>query len=117
MGSFLKENKKLITGWVDTKMEIYRLRAVLVVSRMAGSILWIIISLVLVSLLIVFGGIVTGFWLSEITGSYTKGFGITAIILLVLILLLAALRKVLFINPIIRAIIKKTGGKDTGSRL
>ncbi len=98
-------------------MEIYRLRAVLVVSRMAGSILWIIISLVLVSLLIVFGGIVTGFWLSEITGSYTKGFGITAIILLVLILLLAALRKVLFINPIIRAIIKKTGGKDTGSRL
>jgi hypothetical protein len=60
-------------------------------------------------LLAIFLELVTGFWLSAVTGSYTRGFGLATLIIVVVILLLAALRKVLFVNPIIRAIIRKTG--------
>ena len=103
--SFLRENKKLIREYIDTRLEIYRLKLTRAFSRSAGYLLWVMISLVLVSLFIVFAGIVTGLWLSEITGSYVKGFGLTTLLILLVIIVVALLRKQLFINPIIRTII------------
>jgi thiol:disulfide interchange protein len=107
LGSFFTENKKLVKEWIDIRLEIYKLKLVNIFSRSAGYFIWIVISVFLLSLLIIFLGLTTGFWLSEITGSYARGFGLTSLILLAIILLIAALRKVLFVNPIIRTIIKK----------
>lgn len=103
--SFLHENKKLIREYIETRLEIYRLQLIRGFSRSAGYLLWVMISLVLVSLFIVFAGIVTGLWLSEVTGSYVKGFGLTTLLILLVIIVVALLRKQLFINPIIRTII------------
>jgi hypothetical protein len=107
LGSFLKETKALLTDYIDTKIEIYRLLAVRSASCAAGFLLWITIITVLVSLFIIFLGLVTGFWLSEKTGSYRTGFGITAGLIAAAILLICALRRPLFINPMIRTIIQK----------
>lgn len=107
LGSFFTENKKLVKEWINIRLEIYKLKLVNIFSRSAGYFIWIVISVFLLSLLIIFLGLTTGFWLSEITGSYARGFGLTSLILLAIILLIAALRKVLFVNPIIRTIIKK----------
>jgi len=109
LGSFLKENKKLLKDYFDAKFAIYRLTLIRFFSKSAGHFIWIIISLFLVWLFIIFLGLVAGFWLSKITGSYTMGFGIVTLIILVKIILLARFRKALFINPIIRAIIKNSG--------
>ncbi len=108
--TFFSENKKLVQDYLETRAEIYRLRFIKIFSQLAGHFIWLVISLVLLALLIIFLGLVTGFWLSEITGSYTKGFGLTVLIILALILLVAALRKILFVNPLIRFIIRKTSG-------
>lgn len=105
LGSFLKENKKLAKEYVDTRLEIYKLQLIRIFSKSAGYFAWIVISFFLVWLFIIFLGLVTGFWLSSVTGSYTIGFGITTLIILVLIFTLALLRKKIFVNPIIRAII------------
>lgn len=119
--SFLKENKKLVRDYIDTRIEIYRLQFIRGFSRSAGYLLWVVISLVLAALFIVFAGIVTGFWLSEVTGSYVKGFGLTTLLILVVILIVALFRKQLFINPIIRTIIshsiekQETPDKETQS--
>ncbi len=109
IGSFLNENRKLVLEYLETRAEIYKLRLIRVFSKLGGYFAWIIISLFLLSLFAIFLGLTTGFWLSELTGSYTKGFGLTALIILVLIMLMAVLRKVLFVNPLIRAIIRKSG--------
>jgi hypothetical protein len=107
LGSFFTENKKLVKEWVDIRLEIYKLKLINIFSRSAGYFIWVVISIFLLFLLIIFLGLTTGFWLSEMTGSYTSGFGYTSLIILASILLIAALRKVLFVNPIIRNIIKK----------
>lgn len=107
-GSFIKENKKLVRDYFDTRLEIYRLRAIRLLARASSYLLWIIVFLVLLSLFIIFGGLVTGFWLTELTGSYVKGFGLTTLLILALIILLALFRRVLFINPIIRLLIRRT---------
>jgi hypothetical protein len=107
-GSFFKENAKLVKEYFEIKMKIYRLRAIRTISRSAGYFLWIVISLFLLFLFIIFLGVVVGLWLSDITGSYIAGFGITTGIILLLIILLTAFRKALFINPIIKAFIRQS---------
>lgn len=105
LGSFFKENTKLAKDYFETRMEIYRLMGIRLLSKSAGYLIWIIISLFLFFLFAVFAGVVLSFWLSNLTGSYIAGFGITTGVLLFVILLLTALRKTLFVNPIIKSII------------
>ena len=108
LGSFFDENKKLVKEYFETRLEIYRLSIIKSLTGIAGHLLWVIVLLFLLSLLTIFLGMVTGFWLSVKTGSYSQGFGLTALIILFLVLLVLAFRKSLFINPLIRIIMKKT---------
>lgn len=104
---FFTENKNLIKDYIDLKLSILRLKGVHFLARAAGNLLWIIISLVMISWLVVFAGITMGLWLSKLTGSYIMGFGYTTLVFLILISLLALFRKPLFINPIIRLMAKE----------
>ncbi|HYM93080.1 MAG TPA: hypothetical protein VET23_03000 [Chitinophagaceae bacterium] len=108
LGSFFKENSRLIREYFETRMKIYRLRAVKMISKSAGYFMWMIISLFLLFLFIIFLGVVISLWLSQVTGSYIAGFSITTGILLLLIILMALFRKVLFVNPIIKAFISQS---------
>ena len=107
-GSFIKENKKLLKEYLEARVELYKLKFVRLFSKLAGYLIWMIICLLLLWLLIVFIALVTGFWLSGITGSYTLGFGITTLVIGVLIIVIVLLMKKLLMNPIIRTIIKHT---------
>jgi len=103
--SFFTENKKLVKHYLETRLEIYRLLAIQAFSKSAGYLIWVVVFLLLIFLLTVFIGIATGFWLSWLTGSYTKGFGLTAMLITVVVVIVGLLRKTLFVNPIIRNII------------
>ena len=107
MGTFIKENKKLVKDYLETRLDIYRLKTIRVFSKTAGYFIWLIISMFLLFLFLTFTGLVTGFWLSDITGSYVYGFGLATLIVLAIIIVIALLRRTLFVNPIIRAIINR----------
>lgn len=107
LGSFFQETKNLTKEYVETRIEIYRLMLIRAVSRSAGYIIWVIVAFVLLTLLLTFFGLTTGFWLSEVTGSHIKGFGITALLIVAVIIIVALLRKRLFVNPIVRNMIHK----------
>ena len=108
LGAFFKENAKLIREYFETRMKIYRLRAIRLIAKSAGNFLWMIIFLFLLFVLIIFTGIVVGLWMSEITGSTVAGFGIATGFILLLIILCTAFRKTFFINPLIKAFIKRS---------
>lgn len=104
---FFEDSRKLIRDWIDAKLKIYKLRMVKVVSAIGGNLVWMIILLFLASLFIIFAGVTTGYWLSEILGSYVKGFGIVTLFILLLMILLVIFRKALFINPVIKILIRQ----------
>lgn len=108
LGSFMTQSGDLLREYLDTRLEIYRLLGIRSFARSAGFLLWIVIAIFLLFLILIFAGLVTGFWLSGLTGSYVLGFGISCLILVVLFVLLALLRKVLFVNPIIRSLLRKS---------
>jgi hypothetical protein len=107
-GSFFRENTALLKEYVETRIEIYRLQGVRVFSKSAGFLIWLVIALFLFFLIAIFGGLVLAFWLSGLMESYTAGFGITTLILVLIFLILFAFRKKLFVDPVIRTVLKKT---------
>jgi len=108
LGSFFAENKTLLKEYLETRMEIYRLQSLRLFARSAGYFAWILLSLFLAFLFILFGGMMTAFWLSEIFHSYFKGFGLVTLLILVVFVLLAIFRKALFVNPVIHSVIQKS---------
>lgn len=103
---FLDENVALVKEYLETKTDIYKLKAIRSSSLVLGSLVWIIISLFLFFLLFIFIGLVVGFWFAELFGSLTIGFGLATILLFFVMLLVFLFRKQIFINPMIRIFIK-----------
>jgi hypothetical protein len=103
---FLDENVALVKEYLETKTDIYKLKAIRSSSLLLGSLVWIIISLFLFFLLFIFIGLVVGFWFAELFGSLTIGFGLATILLFFVMLLVFLFRKQIFINPMIRIFIK-----------
>jgi|ERR1700722_5979674 len=108
LGSFFRDNKDLLKEYMETRLEIFRLTSVRIISKSAGYLVWIIISLFLFFLIILFAGFVLGFWLSELTHSFVKGFGLTTLFLLLIFSILAIFRKSWFVNPVIKAVINRS---------
>jgi hypothetical protein len=108
LGSFIAENKNLVKEYLETRMEIYRLQSMRVAAKSAGMIAWIFLSLLLGFLFFLFGGLMLAYWFAGIFHSYVKGFGVVALLILVVFLLIAAFRRMLFVDPVIQAIIQKS---------
>jgi lipopolysaccharide export LptBFGC system permease protein LptF len=108
LGSFIKDSKPLLKDYLETRLEIYRLQAIRLVSRSAGFLVWLLIALFLFFLIMIFSGIVLACWLSNLVHSYVLGFGLTTLFLVVIFVLLAVFRKSLFVHPVIQMIIRKT---------
>jgi hypothetical protein len=112
LGEFFSENKALLKEYMETRMEIYRLQSLRIFSKSAGYFAWIIVSLFLAFLILLFTGFVIGFWFSSLLHSYIEGFGLITILLLVIFLLLAIFRKPLFVNPVVQSIIQRSREED-----
>jgi hypothetical protein len=105
-GSFFKENKDLAEEYLEARLEILRLQTIRTSSKIIGSVIWFIIFIFLIFLLFIFFGLVLGFWFTSLTNSLTIGFSISTGILLLLMILLTIFRHTLFVNPVIRFMIR-----------
>jgi hypothetical protein len=107
LGSFFKESKPLLKEYVDTRLDLFRLQAVRIVSKSAGYLVWVLISLFLFFIIMIFTGIVIGCWFSNMFHSYVIGFSVTTLLMVLIFATLAIFRKALFIQPLMQGIIKK----------
>lgn len=107
LGSYFREGKDLLQDYVETRLELYRLQGIRAVSKTAGYLIWLILAIFMIWMIGLFAALVFAFWMSELTGSMVYGFGITLGIIIIKVLLLRAFRRQLFVDPIIRKIIRK----------
>ncbi len=112
LGSFFAENKTLLKEYLETRLEIYRLQSLRVFAKSAGYFAWILLSLFLAFLFLLFGGMMVAFWFSSIFHSNVKGFGLVTLLILVIFILIALFRRVLFVEPVIQSIIQRSKEDD-----
>ena len=116
LGSFISENKAVLKEYLETRMEIYRLQSLRIFSKSAGYFAWIMVSLFLAILIVIFGGLMLGYWFSSLLGSYVKGFGLMTLLLVVVFVLLALLRKSLFVDPVVQSIIQRSREEEASEK-
>ena len=108
LGSFFAENKTLLKEYLETRLEIYRLQSLRLFAKSAGLFVWVLLSLFLAFLFLLFGGMMVAFWFSSLFHSQVKGFGLVTLLILLLFILLAVFRKALFVEPVIHSVIQKS---------
>ncbi len=104
---FLESNKRALQEYVELKIEIFNLKFIRKSSTIGGVLIWILILVFLGLLILFFAGMTLSFWLSSVFNSNIAGFGATSVILLLITIIFILARKQLFINPIIRIIIRE----------
>lgn len=112
LGSFFAENKTLLKEYLETRLEIYRLQSLRLFARSAGLFVWVLLSLFLAFLFLLFGGMMLGFWFSDLFHSHVKGFGLVTLLVLLVFILLTIFRKALFVEPVIQSVIQKSRDEE-----
>jgi hypothetical protein len=107
LGAFFAANKALLKDYLETRITLLKLQSVRTLSRTGGMLVWAVIAIFFLFLILMFAGLVLGFWFTEITGSYLKGFALATLVYIVVFILITLFRKTLFINPMIQKIINK----------
>ena len=108
LGGFFAENKTLLKEYLETRMEIYRLQSLRLFAKSAGLFAWVLLSLFLAFLFLLFGGMMVAFWFSDMFHSQVKGFGLVTLLIVLIFVLMAVFRKALFVDPVIQSVIQKS---------
>lgn len=104
-GSFQKTKE-----YIDTQLEILKLKAISKISRIVGAIILDITKLVLTLVIIFFLSLALGFWLGELLNSNALGFLVTGaifIIILVVVMLLEPKLEAKFMDITIKKVLGK----------
>jgi len=117
LGSFFVENKTLLKEYLETRLEIYRLQSLRLFAKSAGLFAWVLLSLFLAFLFLLFGGMMVAFWFSSLFHSQVKGFGLVTLLILAVFILLAVFRKALFVDPVIQSVIQKSKEEEDASHV
>ena len=102
---FYKENRRLIIEYLETRMEIIRLKTIGTLSRVLGMLILVTLISFMVLFFILFLVIAFSWYIAGITGSAALGFLSGGSIFLLIMLICIIFRKPLFLNPLIRLFI------------
>jgi len=112
LNDFYQENRKLVTEYLETRMQLIRLTAIRTLSRTFS--LFIVICLVsfMVLFFLLFLVIAFSWQMADVTGSAALGFLCGAGVFLLLLTLGIVFRKPLFLNPLIRLFIQSSANEE-----
>ena len=102
---FYKENRKLITEYLETRLEIIRLKSIGTLARTLSMLILVTLISFMVLFFLLFLVISFSWYISSITGSASIGFLSGGGIFLLIMLVCIIFRKPLFLNPLIRLFI------------
>ena len=112
LNDFYQENRKLVTEYLETRLQLIRLMAIRTLSKTFS--LFIVICLVsfMVLFFLLFLVIAFSWQMADVTGSAALGFLCGAGVFLLLLILGVIFRKPLFLNPLIRLFIQSSANEE-----
>ncbi len=102
---FYQENSKLLSEYLDTRLQLIRLMAIRTISRTFSMFIVVCLVSFMVLFFLLFLVISFSWLMADATGSAALGFLCGAGVLLLILVLCIIFRKPLFLNPLIRLFI------------
>jgi len=85
--NYFQETRKKLKQYIQHRLLLIRLQATDKASNLAATLITVTVVLLTALFLLIFASLTAGYWLSNVTGSFTIGFGIVALFYLVIFLL------------------------------
>ena len=98
--NYFNQTGKVAREYLETRVDLIKLQAAGKLSKALGLFFSIMMAFLLFFFVVVFLGMVVGFWIGEMTGSYTIGFSCAAGLFIVLLAILLIFRKSLIQRPL-----------------
>jgi uncharacterized membrane protein (DUF485 family) len=112
LGDFYKENKKLVSEYIETRIELLKLKSIKLLAKTLSVLILISLVSFMMLFFVLFLVISFSWFMADKLGSATLGFLCGGGIFLLLIILSVAFRKVLFLNPLIRIFLHASTQED-----
>ena len=112
LGDFYKENKKLVSDYIETRIELLKLKSIKLLAKTLSVLILISLVSFMMLFFVLFLVISFSWYMADKLGSATLGFLCGGGIFLLLIIFSVAFRKVLFLNPLIRIFLHASTQED-----
>jgi uncharacterized membrane protein len=106
LSDFYQENKKLVNEYVETRLEIFKLTSIRILSKLLSVLLLIFITSFMLLFFLLFLVIAFSWFISDIIGSAALGFLSGGALFLIIMVVCIVFRKPLFVNPFIRLFLR-----------
>lgn len=104
---FVKETKDLASDYVEARWKLFRLNVAGKAVHALGVFMAIIIAAMLGFFVVLFLGMLLAFWISDLSGSVTLGFSVTALLFIILFAIVLLFRKKLILLPVSNLLIRE----------
>jgi hypothetical protein len=105
--NYFNQTGKVAKEYLETRLDLIKLQAAGKLSNALGLFFSIILAFLLFFFVVVFLGMVFGFWISEMTNSFTIGFSCATGLFILLLGVLIIFRKPLIQAPLSNLLIKE----------
>ncbi len=112
LNDFFKDSRKLITSYIDTRIQLLRLTSIRSLSRVLSMLILVTLISFMVLFFLLFMVISFSWWIAEKTNSPSFGFLGGGGIFLLILLIGIVFRKPLFLNPLIRLFIQTSAKEE-----
>ncbi|MGH2642588.1 MAG: hypothetical protein ACRDE2_01450 [Chitinophagaceae bacterium] len=104
---YFTESKNVISNYLEARWKFTRLQVAGKLAHALGVFLAIIIAAMIGFFVVMFLGLLLAFWISDLSGSHTLGFGISALIFIILFIFVLIFRRRLIQIPMANILIRE----------
>ncbi|MEY2595528.1 MAG: hypothetical protein RI965_800 [Bacteroidota bacterium] len=115
LGDFYKENKKLVSEYIDTRIELIKLGAIKTLAKTLSALILVGLISFMMLFFLLFLVIAFSWYMADQLGSAALGFLCGGGVFIAILLLSIVFRKALFLNPLIRIFLHASTEEDEES--
>lgn len=115
LGDFYKENKKLVSDYIETRIELIKLGAIKTLAKTLSALILIALISFMTLFFLLFVVIAFSWYMADQLGSAALGFLCGGGVFIAILLFSIIFRKVLFLNPLIRIFLLASTEEDEES--
>lgn len=104
---YIHESKEVITDYLEARWRLTRLTAAGKMAHALGVFMVIIIAAMLGFFVVMFLGLLLAYWISDMTGSFTLGFSMAALLFIVLLAVVLFFRRRLIQKPVSNVLLRE----------
>jgi len=115
LGDFYKENKKLVSEYIDTRIELIKFGAIKTLAKTLSALILVGLISFMMLFFLLFVVIAFSWYMADQLGSAALGFLCGGGVFIAILLLSIVFRKALFLNPLIRIFLHASTEEDEES--